>query len=116
MHYFRFAVFCFFSLSLIVCTITVVALIIAFSFLFDNCSLLLRYDSQAMDTSGLHGSPNPAPQMFPPIYPSVTESVQNQEQLGYGQGLYAVQFSPFMGMMHESPPNMLIPLTYKIPT
>ncbi|XP_039030382.1 uncharacterized protein LOC120164801 [Hibiscus syriacus] len=58
-------------------------------------------------------------QMFPVMYPAIIPgltSLQNQEQMNRGAGVYAVPVQPFMGHIAGIPSNNLIPLTYNIPT
>ncbi|XP_039028052.1 uncharacterized protein LOC120161917 [Hibiscus syriacus] len=55
------------------------------------------------------------PVMFPAIIPGLT-SLQNQEQINRGAGIYAVHVPPFMGHIAGISSNNLIPLTYNIPT
>ncbi|KAE8710367.1 hypothetical protein F3Y22_tig00110321pilonHSYRG00046 [Hibiscus syriacus] len=57
-------------------------------------------------------------QMFPVMYPAIVPglTLQNQEQINRGAGIYAVPVQPFMGHIAGIPSNNLIPLTYNIPT
>lgn len=55
------------------------------------------------------------PVMYPAFVPGLT-SLQNQEQMNRGAGIYAVPVLPFMGHVSGIPSNNLIPLTYNIPT
>lgn len=57
--------------------------------------------------------------MFPIMYPALVPgliSLQNQEQVNRGAGIYAVPVPPLMGPISGLPSNALIPLTYNIPT
>ncbi|XP_038993771.1 uncharacterized protein LOC120117576 isoform X3 [Hibiscus syriacus] len=56
--------------------------------------------------------------MFPVMYPAIVPglTLQNQEQINRGAGIYAVPVQPFMGHIAGIPSNNLIPLTYNIPT
>ncbi|TYJ02612.1 hypothetical protein E1A91_A13G241500v1 [Gossypium mustelinum] len=69
--------------------------------------------------SGLPTFQNGDFQMFPVMYPAIVPgltSLQNQEQMNRGAGIYAVPVLPFMGHVSGIPSNNLIPLTYNIPT
>ncbi|MBA0754294.1 hypothetical protein Gohar_001695 [Gossypium harknessii] len=69
--------------------------------------------------SGLPTFQNGDFQMFPVMYPAFVPgltSLQNQEQMNRGAGIYAVPVLPFMGHVSGIPSNNLIPLTYNIPT
>ncbi|MBA0700071.1 hypothetical protein Goari_001643 [Gossypium aridum] len=69
--------------------------------------------------SGLPTFQNGDFQMFPVMYPAFfpgLSSLQNQEQMNRGAGIYAVPVLPFMGHVSGIPSNNLIPLTYNIPT
>lgn len=69
--------------------------------------------------SGLPTFQNGDFQMFPVMYPAIVPgltSLQNQEQMNRGAGIYAVPVLPFMGHVAGIPSNNLIPLTYNIPT
>ncbi|XP_034700594.1 uncharacterized protein LOC117925639 [Vitis riparia] len=69
--------------------------------------------------SGFPVSPNGNIQMFPIMYPALVPgliSLQNQEQVNRGAGIYAVPVPPLMGPISGLPSNALIPLTYNIPT
>ncbi|KAH1033516.1 hypothetical protein J1N35_045690 [Gossypium stocksii] len=69
--------------------------------------------------SGLPTFQNGDFQMFPVMYPAIIPgltSLQNQEQMNRGAGIYAVPALPFMGHVSGIPSNNLIPLTYNIPT
>ncbi|MBA0784191.1 hypothetical protein Gotri_001784 [Gossypium trilobum] len=69
--------------------------------------------------SGLPTFQNGDFQMFPVMYPACVPgltSLQNQEQMNRGAGIYAVPVLPFMGHVSGIPSNNLIPLTYNIPT
>ncbi|KAL4325965.1 hypothetical protein GQ457_11G018170 [Hibiscus cannabinus] len=58
-------------------------------------------------------------QMFPVMYPGIIPglaSLQNQEQMNRGAGIYAVPVQPFMGQIAGIPSNNLIPFTCNIPT
>uniref|UniRef100_A0A2P2JMA1 Uncharacterized protein LOC105122546 isoform X1 n=2 Tax=Rhizophora mucronata TaxID=61149 RepID=A0A2P2JMA1_RHIMU len=55
-------------------------------------------------------------QMFPIMYPTLVPSLQNQEQMNRGAGLYAVPCPSYMGPIAGLPQNTLIPLTFNIPT
>ncbi|KAG2692018.1 hypothetical protein I3843_08G032800 [Carya illinoinensis] len=75
--------------------------------------------SQVPVFSGFPASPNGDFQMFPVMYPALVpglNTLQNQEQINRGAGIYAVPVFPYMGPVAGLPPNTLIPLTYNIPT
>ncbi|EEF34577.1 uncharacterized protein LOC8262535 [Ricinus communis] len=59
-------------------------------------------------------------QMYPIVYPAMvpgfTPSLQNQDQMHRGAGIYAVPVPPVMGPIAGFPSNTLIPLTYNVPT
>ncbi|XP_038992924.1 uncharacterized protein LOC120116523 isoform X2 [Hibiscus syriacus] len=78
--------------------------------------------SKISQVSGYFGVPafqNDDFQMFPVMYPAIVPgltSLQNQEQINRGAGIYAVPVQPFMGHIAGIPSNNLIPLTCNIPT
>ncbi|KAK8515567.1 hypothetical protein V6N13_139456 [Hibiscus sabdariffa] len=75
--------------------------------------------SQVPGSFGVPAFQNGDFQMFPVMYPAIIPgltSLQNQEQMNRGAGIYAVPVQPFMGHIAGIPSNNLIPLTYNIPT
>ncbi|GMY35251.1 hypothetical protein FCV25MIE_30493 [Fagus crenata] len=75
--------------------------------------------SQAPVFSGFPAFPNGDFQMVPVMYPGLvpgSNTLQNQEQMNRGAGIYAVPSYPYMGPVPVFPSNALIPLTYNIPT
>lgn len=75
--------------------------------------------SQVPVFSGFPAFQNGEFQMFPVMYPALVpglNTLQNQEQVNRGAGIYAVPVLPYMGPVAGLPSNTLIPLTYNIPT
>lgn len=69
--------------------------------------------------SGFPDFPNGDYPMIPIMYPAIVPglaSLQNQEQMSHGEGIYAVPVLPFVGHVSGLPSNTLIPLTYNMPT
>jgi hypothetical protein len=87
-----------------------------------SCSCLNHFMvllSQAPVFSGFPAFPNGDFQMVPVMYPGLvpgSNTLQNQEQMNRGAGIYAVPSYPYMGPVPVFPSNALIPLTYNIPT
>ncbi|GKV20388.1 hypothetical protein SLEP1_g30521 [Rubroshorea leprosula] len=74
--------------------------------------------SQIPAFSGFPDFPNSDYPMIPVMYPAIIPglaSLQNQEQMNHGAGIYAIPVLPFVGHVSGLPSNTLIPLTYNIP-
>ncbi|XP_020533583.1 uncharacterized protein LOC105644676 isoform X3 [Jatropha curcas] len=76
-------------------------------------------NKQPQAFSGFQAYPYGDFQMYPIVYPALVPgltSIQTQEEMNRGAGIYAVPVPPFMGPIAGLPSNTLVPLTYNIPT